>query len=204
MDWKTIKTKEFLQINEMLQDGKELNELDCTCDILEILTGTDYRNVPLNKYLKDVEQLRFLSEEMPTTKIKKEYEVNGHKYKLKAKIQELQTSQFMDYNTIMNDKETPYIERYLKLLAIFLIPADKENYAEGYDFDDVVDDMGDLLYIDACAIAFFLRKQTKKCTNLSHLYLVMEILSMKKLTWKQKMEMVKALTAMRNLGSSLR
>ena len=81
--------------------------------------------------------------------MKGRYTLNGREYKVNAK--ELTTAQYIDFkNTAVG-----YYEHLPQFLSIFILPAGADNYADGYDMDQTIKDIGTMSIVDARSIAAF-------------------------------------------------
>lgn len=198
-DWYSITTREFLEI-AALNDNDFDYELDKAVAILNIIGDKkNYNFVPVKDLMKDMEGLKFLNEEKPKCKLPSSVMINGTEYKINADIQKVQTSQLFDYLNL-NNADMDKNEKYIRMLAVFMIPVGYDNYGEGYDFEKAVNDAGDMRFIEANEIAFFLHRQYKKLQKTTLLYLTTEIMTMKGKSWKEKKQLVKDLYHLNNMG----
>lgn len=92
-----------------------------------------------------VNSLAILNERPKARVAKSHYILNGHKYKTTMNLQEVSTSQYIDFQQ-MADKSR---EMPAEFLSIILVPAGKE-YGEGYDISQVVHDIENYMSVEDC------------------------------------------------------
>lgn len=148
---------------------------------VDILFNININDIPFTKIPDYISQLDFLSTPIPSEDIKKSYTINGHKYKLFRDINKLTAGQYLDY---MNYLKAPHIE-YNKLVSTLLIP-DGHKYLDGYDIDEVHNDLMHINVVDLNSISNFLVRQSQKFIKNSVNYSILTIWKTKGLTLKQK------------------
>ena len=154
--WENITLKEFEQLDQIMQsdipaDYKAVN-------ILSVISGEDpslFENLPLNTFTNLVSHINFVTDEIPTVKVKDSYEINGRKYVVKADIPSITTAQYIDYQSYM--KEEPIDLQ--KVISVFLIP-EGHTYNDGYKIEEVLADIHDMKIVDVQALGFFIQKQS--------------------------------------------
>lgn len=153
--WEELTFNEVLQIQQII--SADINDTYKASNILAVLAGVEVdeiEDLPIHQFYKLTPNIEFLRNDPPKCDHKDVYEINGHKYCLSANITDITTAQYIDYQSYMRE-ENPDL---CKITSVFLIP-DGHKYNDGYDMEQVWKDIGDMLYIDAMALAFFLRKQ---------------------------------------------
>lgn len=156
MTWENITLKQYLGIQKIY--SQQLAEFDQAKELLAIVCNKDINHLPIKDLDAHLQQVvALLNTPIPQGKIHKEYTINGHKYTLKSKIEDLTTAQFWDF-TEYSKQATQNLP---KIMACFLVPAGKE-YGEGYDIDVVLEDMLQLPIVDVNTIAFFLLERFRK------------------------------------------
>lgn len=154
MTWKNITLEQFLQIQDILENGENVY-----IKIATLLTGKDQNEVPILEVRKNVDNLKFIKEIIPTERIKSKYTINGVDYELTDDLNKITTAQYLDYLTYSKENK---IENTAKLLACFLIPKGKK-YNTDYNKMQVVEAIEKHLdIVTVNSIAFFLLKQSKK------------------------------------------
>jgi len=153
--WDEITVQEMMDITSVIEDeDTEDNKIQ---SILSILTDKDFdylNRLPVVTYTSLANRLAFLQKQPTPNKLKKSYTINGHKYIQCADVSKITTAQFIDYNNYMNNNE----KDISKILSVMLIP-DGCEYGQGYNIEDVQEDIKSMLYKDALAVSFFLQKQ---------------------------------------------
>lgn len=153
--WDEITWNEYEQLSQILtadipSDYKSIH-------LISLLSGIsieDIERLPINQFQKLLPALDFLNKKPKTHHHKFEYIVNDREYVFKGKLDEITTSQYMDYRTCMNESQKDVV----KLLSCFLIPKG-HDYNDGYDIELVRSDIGDMSWLDVKAAAFFFRIQ---------------------------------------------
>ena len=153
--WDEITVQEMMDITLVLEDeDTDYNKMQT---LVSILTGRDFEylgKLPMVTYKMLMSCVKFLQEKPEPNKLKKEYVINGHKYKQCADVTRVTTAQFVDYNNYVSNNE----KDITKILSVMLVPEGKE-YGQGYKVEDVQEDLKSMKYKDALAISFFLQKQ---------------------------------------------
>lgn len=60
-------------------------------------------------------------------------------------------------------------DKLIGIVSAFLIPATAKNYGDGYDFDDVKNDILDMSFTTANSIAFFCAIKQENLTSVPYL-----------------------------------
>lgn len=153
--WEEVTYDEFDQIVQTA--SSKVDDNFKLLNIISILSGRPIDEIiklPLETIRRLSKVINFVNTEQPKIKHKNSYKINNTKYNLAADLTQITTAQYMDYTNFMKEEQIDY----RKVMAVFLIP-DKHQYNDGYDFDKVVSDMGQLNVLDFGAIAFFLSRQ---------------------------------------------
>lgn len=153
--WEELTFNEVLQIQQII--SADINDTYKASNILAVLAGVEVdviEDLPIHKFSSLLPNIEFLHNDPPKCDHQDTYDINGHKYCLSANITDITTAQYIDYQSYMKE-ENPDL---CKITSVFLIP-DGHKYNDGYDMEAVSCDIGDMLYIDVMALAFFLRKQ---------------------------------------------
>lgn len=183
--WEAMTVRQYMKIDEVLKT--EGDELTKSVEFLKILTGKDYSLVPLPEYMEKVKELSFLQEDMPVIDTPDSVTINGHKYLVKVKPDDITTAQFMDY---MTHTKNGGPELLAKICTVFLVP-DGHVYGDGYDFLEVLEDAYDMPFTTANAIAFFLPKLSEKLWKRSRFFLLCQIMALPNKSRKEKMQLLK-------------
>lgn len=205
-NWNEININTFQKLQNVLAmekmgddviDGinQNISILSILCDVEEDvisnLTGKEY-----NQLLSEIEFLN----ELPKVKIKDSYVINNKKYDVALNIDKLTMAQYIDFQTFCKDKD-----KYMKeLLTCFLIPKGKK-YGEGYNLNDVKNDIGEhLSIVDAHSMMFFFILSFQTLTKTTLHYFVKKMKKqMKTMTVEQRAKTEEVITMLKNLTLSM-
>ena len=193
--WEELTFNEVLQIQQII--SADINDTYKASNILAVLAGVEVdviEDLPIHKFSSLLPNIEFLHNDPPKCNHQDTYDINGRKYCLSANITDITTAQYIDYQSYMKE-ENPDL---CKITSVFLIP-DGHKYNDGYDMEQVWKDVGDMLYIDVMALAFFLRKQYALYTMITTDFLS-EVMKMKKVS---KKEIKQTLRPLDNMALSL-
>lgn len=193
--WEELTFNEVLQIQQII--SADINDTYKASNILAVLAGVEVdviEDLPIHKFSSLLPNIEFLHNDPPKCNHQDTYDINGRKYCLSANITDITTAQYIDYQSYMKE-ENPDL---CKITSVFLIP-DGHKYNDGYDIEQVWKDVGDMLYIDVMALAFFLRKQYALYTMITTDFLS-EAMKRKKVS---KKEIKQTLLPLDNMALSL-
>lgn len=185
LSWNDIKIIDFINIQQIVE-SKEMEEVDKTIELMKIITHNDkIDELNLSNFKKETIKLQLLNTDIPHNKIKKEYIIEGKKYKMIDKIQNLTTGQYIDYCNIC--KENIGLENISKIIAIILIP-EGYKYCKGYDIDDLAAAIErDMSISDAYGISDFFVESQRKLLKVSLGYFQKAIV-LSNMTLRQKIK----------------
>lgn len=202
-NWNEISVNTFKKLQEIqFNQEDELEVLDANVRILALLCDVDEDEIgdlTKSEFQRLLNQTAFLKE-MPKAKINDKYVINGNKYNVHLKLQEMSISQYIDFQTFCKEKEKNIAE----IIACFLIPKGKK-YGDGYNIGDVVNDIGEYMSIvDAYSIMFFFtllfQSLTKAMLSYSIKQMKKEMKKMSNEEEKQKIrEAITSIQAVKNL-----
>ena len=158
MNWNDISIRKYNNVKDVFLNP-DFSEEDRLILLINILFGVDalkLKTTELNKY---VEQMKFLNTTPPKMKLKEKYKLGENWYILKRDLKDFSVAQWIDFqNFLKNGSDT---DNFPNLLSVFFFPKDVNEYAEGYNIEQVRQDINNYLSIaDANSIAgFFLRYQ---------------------------------------------
>ena len=154
-NWNEITVGEFIQLEQLLKS--DIPESYRTVNVVALLdnkTIDEIESLPAAEFVKLARQLEFIQSQPKAKDVKKSYLINNRHYTLKADLTQITTAQYIDYQNYMKE-ETKDIT---KLLSVWLIPRGNE-YNDGYDIQEVMKDIDNMLLEDAMGISFFFPKQ---------------------------------------------
>lgn len=160
MNWFNISLKKYIELKDLYLDP-ELFDEDRLIYQIKILFDIDPLKLKTTDLQKYINEMRFLGEKIPKVKLKSKYVLGQNTYVLKKDLKDFSVAQWIDWNNFL--KEGSDIDNYAKLLSVFFFPLGKDvkDYGEGYDIEEVRQDINNFLSIaDANSIAaFFLTYQ---------------------------------------------
>lgn len=151
MNWYNVTLRQFLMLQELF---KVEDENERVIAIAELLLGDNVTSLPLPEFMDKVKKLSFLKEALPENNPPKKVEVNGRKYYMDCLLGNVSTAQYVDYTNFSNTNDI------CKMMAVFLIP-EGHKYNDGYDMEQVFQDVNDLPIPIVNSAAFFFAKQFK-------------------------------------------
>ena len=160
MNWFNISLKKYIELKDLYLDP-EITDEDRLLYQIKILFDIDPLKLKTSELHKYINEMRFLGEKVPKVKLKSTYKLGQNTYVLKKDLKDFNVSMWIDFQNFL--KEGSDIDNYAKLLSVFFFPLGKDvkDYGEGYDVEQVRQDINNHLSIaDANSIAgFFLRYQ---------------------------------------------
>ena len=155
MNWFNISLKKYIELKDLYLDP-EITDEDRLFYQIKILFDIDPLKLKPTELHKYINEMKFLSEKVPKVKIKSTYVLGGNTYTLKKDLKDFSVAQWLDWTNFL--KEGSDIDNYAKLLSVFFFPEGKDvsEYGEGYDVEQVRQDINNYLSIaDANSIAGF-------------------------------------------------
>lgn len=149
--WKDITLRQFNKIQDLLQEVDDYT----TLNLIDIIYDIDSANLPAMEVMnKFANSLDFLTTPIPTdAKLKETYTINNREYDSNINLTQMTTAQFVDYQNY--SKLNPV--DISKCLSVFFIPKG-HTYNDGYDLQQVQDDIKDLDMATINTLAFFFKK----------------------------------------------
>lgn len=202
--WSKINIDCYIKLQELKYNINELDNLNSNITLLSLLCECDedeISNLTTEEFKELLNQTAFLKE-LPKVKVQPTYTINGKEYEVFLNLKEMTVAQYLDFQAFYKEQD-----KYIKeLLSIFVLPKGKK-YNDGYNIDDVKDEIGEYMSIaDAYSILFFF---TLLYQSLMHNMVESSIQEMKKMKLNEEenmklemaiMEMEKAKDLMKNGG----
>lgn len=175
MNWTNLSLNKYNQIKDVFLDAEYTDE-DRLLAQVQIIFGKDPLKLSMKELHKYIGELKFFSEKVPKMKLKDTYNLGGNVYILKKNLKDFTVAQWIDFQNFI--KEGTDTDNYANILSIFFFPKGEEEYAEGYDVEQVRSDIDNYLSVaDALSISsFFL--------NFRKVLLVRSLLYTRKMTLK--------------------
>lgn len=183
-NWTNITLREYYKIKSFIEEPDEWT----TFNILDLLYDTDSANMTVNEFSKYNNALEFLSKEVPKVDIPKTITLNDRVYTIHKDLTTLNVAQFVDYqNYVKGD-----ISKFEDILSVFIIP-ESHKYNDGYDIEQVKEDIQSINFALVHSLAFFFVKQFELFLSIFQVYLTQMIQKMN-LPKDQKEELLKQLS----------
>lgn len=193
LTWSDITLEQYMLIQEI----KKQDSLDVMVELIKILFKIeDPESLAYTEFIKYSDRLKFLGKEITRVPLKDKYEINNNTYILENNVMLLSTSQVIDYRNYA--KEDNHIA---KLLSVFLIP-EGHKYNDGYDIEQVVNDILDLDVQTVISMLDFFTTCWKEFIKVSVAYLT-DQLNLKTIPEEKKKEIQEKVVLLQDLTSSL-
>ena len=175
MNWNDISIKQYNDIKNLYLDT-ELSDEDRLILQINILFGVDALKLKTNELHKYVNEMKFLGSKIPKMKLKKEYQLGNNTYILKKDLRNLTVAQWLDFQNFLKDGGGD-TDNYANLLSVFFFPKGETEYGDGYDIEEVRQDINNHLSIaEAMSISSFFLTYRKMLSILFLLYTRKQIL----------------------------
>ena len=168
MNWNDISIKQYNDIKNLYLDT-ELSDEDRLILQINILFGVDALKLKTSELHKYINDMKFLGEKVPKMKIKNEYKLGSNIYILKKELKDVTVAQWIDWQNFLKDGSDT--DNYANLLSVFFFPKGETEYGDGYDIEQVRQDINNHLSIaEAMSISSFFLLYRKKLLLLFLLY----------------------------------
>ena len=189
MNWTELSLKKYNEIKDLYLDT-DLSDEDRLILQINILFDVDPLKLKTSELHKYVNEMKFLATKPPKMKLKKEYKLGSNVYTLKKELKDVTVAQWIDWQNFLKDGGGD-TDNYANLLSVFFFPKDVDEYGDGYDIEQVRQDINNHLSIaEAMSISSFFLLYRKMSLLLSLLYTKKQILKTP-LTKEQKKKVKK-------------
>lgn len=190
MKWKNITLRQYDDLQQILTDeGDEMQKLSDITKMFFNIETEKMNLLDLAPYFKQVQEL--LSSKIQSKIISRQYKIGDNTYCL-TKMNSLTLAQFMDFQEVCKNPDNT-----AQMLSTMLVPKGYD-YNDGYDIEDVVEDIYNMNIEDVFAIINFQTGLLKRSYLITLGYLIIQIMKMKKLSWKTKKNLIKQTVAAQN------
>lgn len=172
MTWYDITVDQYQRIKGLGQIDP--NDVEDQITAAEILLGINADDMLWKDFCVKLNELDFLKNPIPKTIVRGSYKLNGRKYNCMYNLQQMSVARYMDFTNLLKTNDM------VKILGVFLVPEGKE-YGEGYDLDQVYDDIGNMNIVEAFGIFNFFKVQFIACIKTMKDYSVKVLRKDKKL-----------------------
>ena len=195
--WNDLTVGDLMKIRSI--DSLQLaTEDEKNLHVASIVGEIDYNkllDMPLNEVRGYMDACEFLFQPPKARKVKRKYEVNGRKYRLLKNEMEMLTSQYIDFQAIYKDG---FDKRPGELLSIMLVP-EGHTYNDGYDKEEVINDMYDMHVEDALGIVDFFTQRFVRSIAWTRMYYRIRMKLMRLFARKEDKEMYRVMEIQLNL-----
>ena len=189
MNWTELSLKKYNEIKDLYLDT-DLSDEDRLLYQIRILFDVDPLKLKTNELRNYIDKMKFLGEKVPKVKLKSTYKLGENVYVLKKDLRNLTVAQWLDFQNFLKDGGGD-TDNYANLLSVFFFPKGEDEYGDGYDIEQVRQDINNHLSIaEAMSISSFFLLWRKISLRLFLLYTKKQILKTP-LTKEQKKKVKK-------------
>ena len=149
LTWNDIKYRTLLDIREAANIEDENERVYA---IMEAVFGEDVLNLPLKDFNEKCKELQFLQKEIPNDLHVKDIKVNGREYYFDGLLGKITTAQYIDFQNYQKNEDEQ------KSFSVFIIPKG-HKYNDGYDMEQVFNDILDIPVPVLFSASFFFSRQ---------------------------------------------
>ena len=149
LKWSDIKYRTLLDIREAANIEDENERVYA---IMEAVFGEDVLNLPLKDFNEKCKELQFLQKEIPNDLHVKDIKVNGREYYFDGLLGKITTAQYIDFQNYQKNNDEQ------KSFSVFIIPKG-HKYNDGYDMEQVFNDILDIPVPVLFSASFFFSRQ---------------------------------------------
>lgn len=186
-----VKIREIGTLQLATEDEKNLK----VAALINDIPYEELIQVPLSQIRTYMDATEFLLQEPKAKKVKNHYTINGRKYKLLKNEMDLLTSQYIDFQSVQQDG---FDKRPAELLSVMIVP-EGHNYNDGYDKDQVIEDMYDMSVTEALGIIDFFTRRFRRSIAWAKTLCKVKMRWARLTARKEHREMYKALEIQMNL-----
>lgn len=149
LTWNNIKYRTLLDIREAANIEDENERVFA---IMEAVFGEDVLDLPLKDFNEKCKELQFLQKEIPNDLHVKDIKVNGREYYFDGLLGKITTAQYIDFQNYQKNNDEQ------KSFSVFIIPKG-HKYNDGYDMEQVFNDILDIPVPVLFSASFFFSRQ---------------------------------------------
>lgn len=156
--WEDISLEMFMEINKIgaSDDDEDTKNLKVAA-LLSNKTLDEIESMPISKTIELISQTHFLFSPAPRVKPNKDLNLNGREYRRMGKTEEMTTAQFIEFQSVAKNLNDMLVE----FISIFIIPKG-HKYGDGYDIEQVYNDVKTMPVVEALGLADFFTKAYRK------------------------------------------
>ena len=149
LTWHDIKYRTFLDIREAANIEDENERVYA---IMEAVFGESVLDLDLKDFALKCKELQFLQKEIPNDLHVKDIKVNGREYYFDGLLGKITTAQYIDFQNYQKNEDEH------KAFSVFIIPKG-HKYNDGYDMEQVFNDILDIPVPVLFSASFFFSRQ---------------------------------------------
>ena len=149
LNWTDIPYRTLLDIREAANIEDENERVYA---IMEAVFGEDVLDLPLKEFNEKCKELQFLQKEIPNDLHVKDIKVNGREYYFDGLLGKITTAQYIDFQNYQKNNDEQ------KSFSVFIIPKG-HKYNDGYDMEQVFNDILDIPVPVLFSASFFFSRQ---------------------------------------------
>ena len=149
LTWNDITYRTLLDIREASNIEDENERVFA---IMEAVFGEDVLDLPLKNFNEKCKELQFLQKEIPNDLHVKDIKVNGRSYYFDGLLGKITTAQYIDFQNYQKNNDEQ------KSFSVFIIPKG-HKYNDGYDIEQVFNDILDIPVPVLFSASFFFSRQ---------------------------------------------
>ena len=149
LNWNNIKYRTLLDIRDAANIEDENERVYA---IMEAVFGEDVLDLPLKDFNEKCKELQFLQKEIPNDLHVKDIKVNGREYYFDGLLGKITTAQYIDFQNYQKNNDEQ------KSFSVFIIPKG-HKYNDGYDMEQVFNDILDIPVPVLFSASFFFSRQ---------------------------------------------
>lgn len=186
-----VRIKDIDSLQLATEDEKNLKIASIVCNI----PYEEMIQKPLNEVRDYMDKTEFLLEKPVPRKARTTYYINGRRYTLLKNEMEMLTSQYIDLQAIYKDG---FDKRPGELLSVMMVPYG-HTYNDGYDKDQVIEDMYDMKVEEALGVIDFFTRRFVRLIAWTRTYYKWVMRWTRLFARKEEKEMLKATEIQMNL-----
>lgn len=149
MTWNDITYSQLLDIREAANIEDENERVYA---IMEVVFGESVLDLDLKNFAMKCKEIEFLQKEIPNDLHVKDIKVNGREYYFDGLLGNITTAQYIDFQNYQKNNDE------YKAFSVFIIPKG-HKYNDGYDMDQVFNDILDIPVPVLFSASFFFSRQ---------------------------------------------
>lgn len=149
MTWNNITYRQLLDIREAANIEDENERVYA---IMEAVFGESVLDLDLKDFALKCKEIDFLQKEIPNDLHVKDIKVNGREYYFDGLLGNITTAQYIDFQNYQKNNDE------YKTFSVFIIPKG-HKYNDGYDMDQVFNDILDIPVPVLFSASFFFSRQ---------------------------------------------